>query len=77
MEHLENLKKDVVKAHDKEVEYAETLKSIKYGYMVEKSSETLALLLNSYQKQAAENDDLRLKLEVVENSKFELEQSNN
>lgn len=50
LEHLDNLKKDVVKAHEKETEYAETLKSIKYGYMVEKSSETLSLILSSYQK---------------------------
>lgn len=53
-----------------EEEYAEVMKSIRYGDEVEKNRNTLALLLKAYQKQAAENDELRSKIEVLEQDKF-------
>lgn len=44
-QHLEIIKNDLIIAKEKEEEYADVLKSIKYGYNVDKSSETLALML--------------------------------
>eukprot|EP00347_Sterkiella_histriomuscorum_P018982 403343421 len=76
-QHLENIKKDFIRAQEKEQEYAETLKSIKYGYYVEKSSETLALILSQYQKFAAENEELRSRLENLEHDKFKLDKEYN
>ncbi|CDW79000.1 UNKNOWN [Stylonychia lemnae] len=74
---LEQIKQDIMLSNQKEDEYANVLKSIKFGDYVEKSSETLALMLNKYQSFAQENDEIRQKLDTIQQEKFKVEQDLN
>lgn len=72
-QHLEIIKTDLIQAKENEEEFANVLKSLKYGDNAEKHNKTLSILLQGYQRSTSENEDLKQRIENLEQEKFKLE----